>query len=352
MLPKAERYQIASQSSRISLLQTTIEEGIEKAIFSDDEKQELRGLFQFVKANEPLPRQEDLEKLTFIDAMVQASEISIPLKQLYSIASAQTRAYTVDFIVLNLIQENSFIADRREQYLDVYNQARLGQKVRDEYTLGALDSLVYLSDISLECKAIYKLSRDKFYNQDEAVIEASLQEYFSQGKQTVKLASGFIPNLTSVFGAAGVSAGTGTAISSLSGTAATNATLATLGGGSVADGGLGMLGGLAVAIAPNIPEDKLSNAFYNYASVTSDEIIFAIVDTTIFNNAEEGITFTNKGMWWKKLSKPEYLSYSDSNDLIKIMDLPSVYSEEETESIRKLALALGKDVALTEIKAL
>ena len=65
--------------------------------------------------------------------------------------------------------------------------------------------------------------------------------------KSVKKASNVVPQANTVFGIMGVKAGTGTAISGLSGAAATNATLAALGGGSVATGGLGMLGGLAVA---------------------------------------------------------------------------------------------------------
>jgi len=51
---------------------------------------------------------------------------------------------------------------------------------------------------------------------------------------------------TSVLGAVGATASTGTAIASLSGAAATNATLAVLGGGTVAAGGGGVAGGTAV----------------------------------------------------------------------------------------------------------
>lgn len=51
---------------------------------------------------------------------------------------------------------------------------------------------------------------------------------------------------TLIGAAAGGTASTGTAISSLHGAAATNATLASLGGGSLATGGFGMAGGQAL----------------------------------------------------------------------------------------------------------
>jgi hypothetical protein len=60
-------------------------------------------------------------------------------------------------------------------------------------------------------------------------------------------AAALVPTATSALSVWGAEAGTGVAISSLSGGAATTATLAALGGGSVAAGGLGMLGGLVVA---------------------------------------------------------------------------------------------------------
>lgn len=55
-----------------------------------------------------------------------------------------------------------------------------------------------------------------------------------------------IAGLTSLAGTLGVTAGTGTAIASLSGAAATNATLAWVGGGTLASGGLGVAGGTAI----------------------------------------------------------------------------------------------------------
>ncbi len=66
------------------------------------------------------------------------------------------------------------------------------------------------------------------------------------GSDVASAAAALVPTTTSVLSVLVAKAGTGVAISSLSGSAATTATLATLGGGSVAAGGLGMLGGLVV----------------------------------------------------------------------------------------------------------
>lgn len=73
------------------------------------------------------------------------------------------------------------------------------------------------------------------------------EDFTDQVKDAGKRGATIVPVSVNVLRAGGVSAGTGTLISMLSGGAATNAALAALGGGPVAAGGLGMLGGLAVA---------------------------------------------------------------------------------------------------------
>ena len=59
-------------------------------------------------------------------------------------------------------------------------------------------------------------------------------------------ATALLPAATSIAGIIGATAGTGTAISGLSGAALTNATLAWIGGGTLASGGGGMAAGTAV----------------------------------------------------------------------------------------------------------
>ncbi len=59
-------------------------------------------------------------------------------------------------------------------------------------------------------------------------------------------ATALLPAATSIVGMIGATAGTGTAISGLSGAALTNATLAWIGGGTLASGGGGMAAGTAV----------------------------------------------------------------------------------------------------------
>lgn len=492
-----DRYQLASQNSRLIALQNQIEETIAASDLSDEKKLRLKGVYQYVRANEPLPSPEDFDDLTAVDAIVQNSHLPLSLRQRYAIASAQTRAFTVDQVILELIQHSDYVGEAQQKYLTVYNQARLGQKVEDQYTLGSLDSLVYFSDISPECKTVYRLARNQFFKQDEGAVEADLKQYLETGRKTRKLAANFIPTLTQVFSATGVTAGTGTAISSLTGAAATNATLAALGGGSVAAGGMGMLGGLAIAtggaalvgaaalvsmslvagmdgtelknlgiaattgtvasaavvgaawaavstfgaagslsgaaamstamaamggigvmtggaalvafgvglgvwqflkgkdampkmirqvepllytvmessgnplistlnnylskyredfneayIAPGIPLDKLSGALFSFAPVDRDEKILAVIDMSLRNNGEDGIAFTDHGIWWRHMLISESVQYSDPDYLFRIKHLPEPISTDEQHQIYDLALKLGLTSVMADLKTL
>lgn len=242
-----KRYELASRNARLTVLQTYIEESINQSQLPAKQKQKLKGIYQYVRANEPLPNIEDLEALTDIDAIVQGSTLSIPLRQIYALASAQSRAFTVDEALQKLIRSNYPEEDEAAAYLEIYNQIRLGLKVENQEILTGLNLLIEQSNLRPEIKAIYRLARDRFFDQSIQEVENSLQQDLQMGQQAIKITANIVPTITQIFAAGGVTAGTGTAISSLTGAAATNATLATLGGGSVAAGGLGMLGGLAVA---------------------------------------------------------------------------------------------------------
>lgn len=47
-------------------------------------------------------------------------------------------------------------------------------------------------------------------------------------------------------------------------------------------------------VGENIPERKLSNAIKEF-SIPADEVIYALVDATVFGSAKNGVVFTNKG---------------------------------------------------------
>ena len=81
--------------------------------------------------------------------------------------------------------------------------------------------------------------------QNPEIKDAVMAESILNGVAVGSLAAGSAVLLTASFG----TAGTGAAISGLTGTYALNATLAALGGGTLASGGFGIVGGIAVASA-------------------------------------------------------------------------------------------------------
>jgi hypothetical protein len=240
-----QRYSLASQNSRLTGIEKFIEETLAASNLSEAEQQLLRGTYQCVKAGEAIS---DFEALNQLDSIVQNSLLPLNLKQKYSVSSATSRAITVELFIVNLIQTSSVLSESdKQKYLSIYIQVRDGEEVSDETTLAALDSLILNSDLPDDYKIIYKLARDRFFERDRESTDEDISKFFKKAADSIKKANNIVPAAIDVAKAFGIKAGTGAAISGLSGGAATNATLAALGGGSVAAGGLGMLGGLAVA---------------------------------------------------------------------------------------------------------
>lgn len=236
-----ERYIIASQNSRLLKLEELLEDNIVSSNFSEEWQNILRGTYQTIRAGDFINSFEALEHLDFL---VQSFPISDNIKQFYLRASIATRAITSDFLITQLIHESFSDEAKRLPYLTIYNQMRDGEKVVKATETSVLEDIVMRSSLPEECKVIYKLIQEPLSssdNSDETNVKVK------KLIKSVKKASNVVPQANTVFGIMGVKAGTGAAISGLSGAAATNATLAALGGGSVATGGLGMLGGLAVA---------------------------------------------------------------------------------------------------------
>ena len=254
------RYQLASTNSRLVGLQKTIDSTLEKSTLSPEQKKPIRATFAYVRADEPVP---DFNALTDLDAIVAGSDLPSEIKATYSLASAKSRALTVDIILVNeILKSPKLTEEQKANYLSIYQQVRDGKTVEDTETLKALDSLIAQADIPDNAKDVYKTASqqnlDKIVSQknvdDQQKLVQIAQMLFREGNKVKKqvqkagqIGAAIVPFATNVISAGGVSAGTGTLISTLSGGAATNATLAVLGGGSVATGGLGMLGGLAVA---------------------------------------------------------------------------------------------------------
>ncbi|MEG4503587.1 hypothetical protein QUA81_11145 [Microcoleus sp. F6_B4] len=249
-----ERYEIASNNSRLLGTEQAIEMALSQSKLTEAEKKLIRGTFASVRASEPVP---DFKALTNIDSIVAASALPLEIKQKHFLASTNSTALTVDFILIQLIEENEKLTpDKREKYLPTYLQVRAGKRVEDAATLKALDSFISNAEIPENAKVVYSIARTQnLDNQvDYGQIIYDFVEAFGDFKELIddakngakKAGAAIVPLATKILSLLGVETAKGVTISSLSGGAATNATLAFLGFGSVASGGLGMLGGLAV----------------------------------------------------------------------------------------------------------
>ncbi|MBE8989152.1 hypothetical protein [Nostoc sp. LEGE 12450] len=238
------RYSIASQNFRLIAIAQCIDKSLEISKLNHFQKESIRGVFQCIRAGESISNFTSLKQL---DSIVQNYSIPENIKQLYFNFSVKSKAMTTELLILDII--NSVTASiYRSDLLSTYTKLRNGEQVNSSTDLKSLDALILGSNIPDDCKVIYKFMREPINSQKgKSAAESSVLETIQTVYQSVKKASNIVPNATTMAQATGIKAGTGVAISSLSGGAATNATLALLGGGSVAAGGLGMLGGLAVA---------------------------------------------------------------------------------------------------------
>ena len=245
-----DRYQIASTNSRLLGIQQAIESTLAESQLTEAEKKLIRGTFAYVRAGEPVP---NFKALTDIDSIVTSSGLPLEIKHTYSLASANSRGLTVDFILVKQINDSQLTAEQKQNYLSIYQQVRDGKTVEDVATLKSLDSFINKAKIPENAKVVYSIARKQ--NLDNQVASAEKADAFRETAQTFQdqltdaknKGAAIVPQATRVLSTLGAETATGVSISSLSGAAATNATLAMLGGGSVAAGGLGMLGGLAVA---------------------------------------------------------------------------------------------------------
>lgn len=254
-----QRYDIAYQNCLLTTMEKAIYSALDKSPLSQDKKRLIISTYQYVRASEPVP---DFSYLKELDAIIGGSNIPIGIKRSYSLASAKSRALTVDIIIVNLITNSPKISrENKEKYLKTYAEIRDGKEVSDVETLPLLNSFILKSNILNSCKLVYFMAQNRFFENTELVnliAKNNLTEEVSKSSkedwgEIIKVArrvnnqgAPILPTITGTLNALGAEASTGVAISSLSGGAATTASLAYLGGGSVAAGGLGMLGGLAV----------------------------------------------------------------------------------------------------------
>ncbi|MEG3851132.1 hypothetical protein QT971_29640 [Microcoleus sp. herbarium19] len=245
-----ERYQIASNNSRLLGTEQAIEMALSQSKLTEAEKKLIRGTFASVRACEPVP---DFKALTDIDSIVATSALPLEIKQYYLSASNNIAALTVDFILVKLIEENQELTpDQLKKYLSTYQQVRAGKRVEEAAALKSLDSFISNAEIPENAKVVYSIaSKHNLENQVASSEKADAfvptdQEIKKLMEEAKKRGAAIVPVAKKILSMIGVKTATGVTISSLSGGAETSATLAFLGGGSVASGGSGMLGGLAV----------------------------------------------------------------------------------------------------------
>lgn len=162
-----DRYSIASNNSRLKGIESAIDAGLAKSQLDEERQKLIKGTYARVRDVEPVP---DFLALTECNAIVVASELSEALKQTYLMASAKSKALTVDFLIIEAIAG-------KEEYLSVYQKVRDGEKIseEEEETLKSLDAFIENSDISETCKTLYLVARvlgEKADSQKDPLLEA------------------------------------------------------------------------------------------------------------------------------------------------------------------------------------
>lgn len=103
-----------------------------------------------------------------------------------------------------------------------------------------------------------------------------------------------------------------------------------------------------VFIAPNIPLDKFSNALSNYAIVNANEKILSLIDTSIWDDAKEGILLTtNRAIWKRGWSSPNFINYVDIRDETK--EIPGLSQVRDSVKLYILLQEIGEKYAELKI---
>ncbi|MGN0015756.1 MAG: zinc-ribbon domain-containing protein [Candidatus Avelusimicrobium sp.] len=103
---------------------------------------------------------------------------------------------------------------------------------------------------------------------------------------------------------------------------------------------------------PDIPAEKLGEAKKAYAFIQPDEKILCLFDSTVFGGADDGVVFTDQGIYWHELMEdPKHLDYRQihniflrqSNLTIKTVSGESLqmsFLEEENKLLKNLINAV------------
>ncbi|MGK7921022.1 MAG: hypothetical protein AB4080_13540 [Trichodesmium sp.] len=175
------RYTMASENSCWVGIDKGLEQVLDSSNLMEIEKQNLKGIYLYIKSGEPLP---NFDNFRYLDAIILNSAIASEVKDKYLLASATSMAIRIDMLIVNLIYSSAFINDnKRRQYLSVYQKIREGATVKDNIILETLDSLVIQAEIPRICKVIYKLLRDRYFESDLEGGESEFYTVFSKFKK-------------------------------------------------------------------------------------------------------------------------------------------------------------------------
>ncbi|MEG4328729.1 hypothetical protein QUB37_08345 [Microcoleus sp. AT3-A2] len=110
--------------------------------------------------------------------------------------------------------------------------------------------------------------------------------------------------------------------------------------------------------APNIPLDKLSKALSSWLSLDSEEKVIALIDYSVFNDAKEGVVFTNEKMAWKTfLLEADSIKYENLAKFVKKESkLTSLLSDakqkQELSKLKKVVDILSDEKYSTNLSKL
>jgi hypothetical protein len=89
--------------------------------------------------------------------------------------------------------------------------------------------------------------------------------------------------------------------------------------------------------APQLPLNLLANAYKSWLEPDEKEMIIALIDTSLWNDAKQGIAFTDKRIIWKETwANSDYLSYPDLAKLLENQGLELISNEESRKNLEKL----------------
>lgn len=244
------------------------------------------------------------------------------------------------------------------QATENYNKAESALKKAQEKAQGKFNTLGFLQ------KSIIENSLERYKNLiDQLDIKNSKELQEIIGKETIEniaqieqvitalksalsgIVAGGVAGSMAGFGAVGgvgllATAGTGTAISSLSGVAATNATLAWLGGGTLASGGLGIAGGMwvlgGIVAAPLVAVTSLVIAKFSEGKLNDAQ---AYSDS--FKALEESVK-GEQSSWKEMMNK--------INEKAKTLQKTDVFLKSQIDKVFTTYIQKGDSISKWETK--